>query len=77
MYNRQIEPGIFTVGVLASRWYVVGFHDLIALQGLQMDVETPETMQVLEHFIGGVAQRFAVVLLMTQGQGAIPTPVDA
>jgi hypothetical protein len=51
----QIEPGILTVSVFASRWYVVSFHDLVALQGFQVDIEAPETVQVLENFVSGVA----------------------
>ncbi|MNF07109.1 hypothetical protein D3C80_2072150 [compost metagenome] len=34
-------------------------------------------MQVLEHFIGRVAQRFAVVLLVAQRQRAVTATVDA
>ncbi|MNP69031.1 hypothetical protein D3C76_1650710 [compost metagenome] len=34
-------------------------------------------MQVLEHFLGGLSQRFSVMLLVTQGQGAVAASVDA
>ncbi|MNP00179.1 hypothetical protein D3C76_919650 [compost metagenome] len=34
-------------------------------------------MQVLEHFLGGLSQRFTVVLLVAQGQGAVAASVDA
>ncbi len=56
---------------------MVGFHHLIPLQGFQVNVEAPEAVQVLEHFVGGITQRFAVVLLVTQGQGTVATPVNA
>ncbi|MNR47789.1 hypothetical protein D3C85_1669370 [compost metagenome] len=42
-----------------------------------MNVETPEAVQVLEHFLGGLSQRFAVVLLVAQGQRAVAAAVDA
>ncbi|MNN70005.1 hypothetical protein D3C81_1858340 [compost metagenome] len=42
-----------------------------------MDIEAPEAMQVLEHFLGGLSQRFTVVLLVAQGQGAVAASVDA
>jgi hypothetical protein len=63
--------------MFAARRHVVGFHHLVALHGFEVDVEAPQAMQVLEHFVGGVAQRFAVVLLVAQGQRAVAAAVDA
>ncbi len=56
--------------------HVVGLHELVALQGLQVDIEAPQAMQVLEHVGGGVAQRLAVELLVAQGQRAVAATVD-
>ena len=56
---------------------MVDFHDLVALKGFKMNIEPPQAMQVFEHFVSGVAQGFAVMLLVTQGQRAIAAAVDA
>ena len=50
----------------------MGLHDLVALHGFQVDIEAPQAMKVLEHFLGGVAQRLAIVLLVAQGQERSP-----
>ena len=49
---------------------------LIALAHLHMDIEAPQPMQVLEHLASGVAQWFAIVLLVAQGQRAVATAVE-
>lgn len=77
MDDRHIKPGIFPIGMLAFGRDVMGLDQLVALQGFQMNIKTPQPVQVLEHLVGRVAQRFAVVLLVAQGQRAIPTAVDA
>ena len=78
MNDSQIHAAIVgAFAVLAAWWHVVGFHHLLALDGLQVDVEAPQAVQVLEHFIGRIAQRFAVVLLVTQGQRAVAAAVNA
>jgi len=68
---------VAAVAVFAPGRHVVGLHHLIALHGFQMDVEAPQTMQMLEHFFSGIAQGFAVVLLVAKGQRAVATAVDA
>ena len=55
---------------------MLGGDQLIALAHLQMDIKAPQPVQVLEHFASGVAQWFAVVLLVAQGQRAVATAVD-
>ncbi|MNI31158.1 hypothetical protein D3C73_850330 [compost metagenome] len=77
MDDGQVQPAVIAFAVFASGWHMVGFHHLIPLQGFQMNVEAPETMQMLEHFLGGFSQRFAVVLLVAQGQRAVAATVDA
>jgi hypothetical protein len=77
MDDSQVQPAIIAFGVFTPGWDMVGFHDLVTLQGFQVDIEPPETMQVLEHFLGGLSQRFTVVLLVAQGQGAVAASVDA
>ena len=64
----HIQAAIITVTRLSFWGDMVHFHDLIALNGLEMNVETPEAMQVFKDFVGGFAQGFAVMLLVTQGQ---------
>ena len=71
MHDGQVQPAVVVVVVIGTRRHMVGFHHLIALQGFQVNVEAPEPVQVLEHFLGGVAQGFAVVLLVAQGQRAV------
>ena len=48
--------------------YMLGADQLFALVHLQVDIETPQAVQVFQHFLGGVAQRFTVMLLVAQGQ---------
>ena len=52
------------------------FLERIAVPALQMDIEAPQPVQVLEHTLGGLAQGFAFVALVAQGQGAVATAVD-
>ena len=77
MDDGQIQSAIIAIAMLASGWNMMSFHHLVALQGLQVNVEAPEAMQVLEYFLCGLAQRFSVVLLVAQGQGAVASPADA
>jgi hypothetical protein len=71
MNDGQVQSAVITFAVLVSGRHVMSFHDLFSLQGFQVDVETPESVQVLEHFLGGLSQRLAVVLLVAQGQRAV------
>ncbi|MNY18084.1 hypothetical protein D3C86_1514390 [compost metagenome] len=76
MDDSQVQSSVVTVAVIAFWRHVVSLHHLVALQGFQMNIEAPQAVQVLEHFLGGVTQWFAVMLLVAQGQGAIAAPVD-
>jgi hypothetical protein len=71
MNDGQVQSAVIALAMFVSGRHVMGFHHLVALQGFQVNVEAPQAVQVLEHFLGGVAQRFAVVLLVTQGQRAV------
>jgi len=71
MNDGQVQAAVVVIVVIAAWGDGGGFSSLIALQGFQVDVEPPQPMQVLEYFLGGVAQGFAVVLLVTQGQRAV------
>lgn len=51
----QVQPPVVTVTVVAARWYMVGFHDLVALQRFQVDIEAPQAVQVFEHLVGGAS----------------------
>ena len=64
----HIQAPAIIVAMIAFWRYVMDFHDLVALQCFKVDVEAPQAVQVLENFVGRVAQRFAVVLLVAQGQ---------
>ncbi len=77
MNDGEVKSTVIPFAVFTAWRNVMGFHDLVALQGFQMNVEAPQAMQVFEHLVGGVAQRFAVVLLMAQGQRAVAAAVDA
>ena len=66
MNDGQVQAPIVSFGLFVSWGDMVGFHHLIALQGFQMNVESPKTMQVLEYLVSRFTQGFTVVLLMTQ-----------
>ena len=68
MNGSHIQATAVNLTVVAFWRDMVDLHDLVALQCFQVDVEAPQAVQVLENFFGGVAQGFAVMLLVTQGQ---------
>jgi hypothetical protein len=52
MYDGQVQAAIVSFGLFISRGDMMGLHHLLALQGFEVDIESPEAMQVLEDFIG-------------------------
>src|SRR5690606_22980651 len=64
----HVEAGDAFLGFAGSGWHVLFFLERIAVPALQMDIETPEPVQVPEHTLGGLAQRLALMALVTQGQ---------
>ena len=45
---------------------MVDLHHLIALEGFEVDIKTPQPVQMLEYLVSGVAQWFAVMLLVAK-----------
>ncbi|MCY1408021.1 hypothetical protein D9M71_233360 [compost metagenome] len=68
VYDGQVQAAVVTIAVVASGRDVVGFHHLIALQGFQVDIEAPQTVQMFKNLLSGFSQGFAVMLLMAQGE---------
>src|SRR5690606_7195362 len=52
------------------------FYQLLALVAFQVNVEAPQTVQVLEYRLARFAQRTTVMPAMPQGQRAIAAAVD-
>ena len=48
----HIQAPAVRITVIAFWRHMVDFHYLVALQCLEMDVEPPQTVQVLEDFVG-------------------------
>src|SRR5690606_35881964 len=62
--------------MIAGAWRHVSFLlEHLTVHALQVDIETPEPVQVLEHALGGLAQRLALMALVTQGQWAVMTAI--
>src|SRR5690606_15125194 len=49
-------------------WHVYFLAQCLTIHALQVDIKAPESVQVPEHALGGLAQRFALMTLVTQGQ---------
>jgi hypothetical protein len=41
MNDGEVEPTVIPFAVFTAWRNVMGFHDLVALQGFQVDIETP------------------------------------
>src|SRR5690606_35254443 len=50
------------------RWHGDYLAQCLTIHALQVDIKAPEPVQVPEHALGGLAQRFALMTLVTQGQ---------
>ena len=66
--SAHIQTAIISDASVSFRGHMVVFHDLIALYRFEMNIETPQAVQVFEDFVGRFAQGFAIMLLVTQGQ---------
>ena len=66
--SAHIQTAIITDASVSFGGDMVDFHDLIALHRFEMNIETPQAVQVFEDFVSRFAQGLAVVLLVTQGQ---------
>jgi hypothetical protein len=55
MNHGEVQAPVIAFGVFVPGRDMVGFHDLVALQGFQLDIEAPQPVQVLEDFVSGLA----------------------
>lgn len=47
----HVQASVLGIAMIAFGRNVLHLHDLIALEGFEVDVEAPQAMQVLEYFV--------------------------